>query len=57
MISVVNSDTGEPEVYVFTADEARDCMVVSEKICDRSFIGDVIYDTEKFREQWDKLEP
>jgi hypothetical protein len=56
LISVVNSDTGKPEVYVFTADEARDCMVISETNPDRSFIGDKVYDTDRFSERWDKLE-
>lgn len=56
LISVVNSDTGEPEVYVFTADEARDCMVVSKTNPDRAFIGEKVYDTDRFEERWDKLE-
>ncbi len=55
LISVVNSDNGKPEVYVFTADEARDCMVVSETNPDRSFIGEKVYDTDRFSERWDKL--
>ena len=58
LISVVNSDsdTGKPEVYVFTADEARDCMKVSRTNPDRFFIGETVYDTDRFEERWDKLE-
>ena len=56
LISVVNSDTGKPEVYVFTADEARDCIKVSKTNPDRSFIEGKVYDTDRFEERWDKLE-
>ena len=55
LISVVNSDTGKPEVYVFTADEARDNMEPSGRL-GRHFIEVPVYDTEAFRGRWDKLE-
>ena len=56
LISVVNldSDDAEPEVYVFTADEARDSMTPKGR--KRQFIQVPVYNTEEFRERWDKLE-
>ena len=53
LIAVVNLDFDVPEVYIFTADEARDKMVEQNN---RGFIEVKIYDTEEFRDRWDKLE-
>ena len=53
LIAVVNLDCDVPEVYIFTADEARDKMVEQNN---RGFIEVKIYDTEEFRDRWDKLE-
>ncbi len=53
LIAVVNLDSDAPEVYIFTADEARAKMVEQNN---RGFIEVKIYDTEEFRDRWDKLE-
>ena len=58
LISVVNLDDAEPEVYVFTADEARNSMVPKGRL-GRHFIQVPVYnktETDKFSERWDKLE-
>ena len=44
-----------PEVYIFTADEAKDKMVKRGK-SNQHFIQVKVYDTEEFRDRWDKLE-
>ena len=49
----MNLDCDVPEVYIFTADEARGKMVEQNN---RGFIEVKIYDTEEFRDRWDKLE-
>ena len=57
LIAVVNLDCDVPEVYIFTADEARDKMVEQGKSGSiRGFIEVRDYDTEEFRDRWDKLE-
>ena len=53
LIAVVNLDFDVPEVYIFTADEAKDKMVEYKS---QGFIHVKIYDTEEFRNRWDKLE-
>ena len=56
LIAVVNLD-GAPEAYIFTADEARDKIVEQGKPGSiRGFIEVRDYDTEEFRDRWDKLE-
>lgn len=58
LMSVVNLDSDdaevEPEVYVFTADEARDSLTPRGR--KRQFIEVPVYNTDEFRERWDKLE-
>ena len=49
----MNLDFDVPEVYIFTADEAKDKMVEYKN---QGFIHVKIYDTEKFRDRWDTLE-
>ena len=56
LIAVVNLDTDEPEVYVFTADDAKERLVQRGK-SNQHYIQLPAYDTEEFRERWDKLEP
>ena len=53
LIAVVNLDFDVPEVYIFTADEAKDKIVEYKN---QGFIHVKIYDTEEFRNRWDKLE-
>ena len=53
LIAVVNLDFDVPEVYIFTADEAKDKIVEYKN---QVFIHVKIYDTEEFRNRWDKLE-
>ncbi len=56
LIAVVNLD-GVPEVYIFTADEARDKMI--EKRYKDGLQGVIEvrdYVTDEFRDRWDKLE-
>ena len=55
LIVVVNLNSDTPEVYIFTADEAKDKMV-KDKRGDQHWIPVRIYDTEEFRDRWDKLE-
>ena len=55
LIAVVNLDSDTPEVYIFTADEAKDKMVKRGK-SNQHFIQVKVYDTEEFRDRWDKLE-
>ena len=56
LIAVVNLN-GVPEAYIFTADEARGKMVEQGKPGSiRGFIEVRDYDTEEFRDRWDKLE-
>ena len=55
LIAVVNLDFGEPEVYIFTADEARTKMIEQGKPV-RGFIEVRDYDTDEFRDRWDKLD-
>ena len=57
LIAVVNLDFDEPEVYIFTADEARTKMIEQGKPgFIRGFIEVRDYDTDEFRDRWDKLE-
>lgn len=56
LIVVVNLNSA-PEAYIFTADEARDKMVEQGKPGSiRGFIEVRDYDTDEFRDRWDKLE-
>ena len=57
LIAVVNLDFDEPEVYIFTADEARTKVIEQGKPgFIRGFIEVRDYDTDEFRDRWDKLE-
>ena len=56
LIAVVDLNSDVPEIYIFTADEARDKMVEQRSQGSQGFIEVEIYDTEEFRDRWDKLE-
>ncbi len=55
LIAVVNLNSDKPEVYIFTADEAK-CKMAKDEGGDQHWIEVESYDTEDFRERWDKLD-